>query len=119
MLKVEGEDGLTREGHFDFVVPRGPSADGRGTVVTRFQAEGTKVQRLYPLEEVKPLLGDGELVRLRQRGDQQVFDVETLYRTSEEAAAGSGPPKVVSDAYRDGWNAVFGGKGKAPEEETN
>ena len=109
-----------RSGHFDFVVPRGPSADGRGAVVARFRDEGASLHTLCPLEDGRPLPVGGEVVRLRRRGEREAFDVETLYRTSEDAAAErSGPPKVVSDAYRDGWDAAFGGRHVAPLEELN
>ena len=69
---------------------------------------------LRPMAEGKPVTG--ELVSLRQREDMPVlFDVETELdlRPSDKdtvpaADRAPGPARVTSDAYRKGWDAIWG-----------
>lgn len=50
------------------------------------------------------------IVRL-SKTDGPDFDVETLYERGQESSADrSGPAKVVSNAYRSGWDSIFGSK---------
>lgn len=68
---------------------------------------------LRPLTEGKALTG--ELVKLRPREEAPVlFDVETELDLRPNAAAdvggdrATGPARVTSDAYRKGWDAIWG-----------
>ncbi len=80
-------------------------------------------------EPGRPALGD--LVRLKPRPEFPLLcDVETLYEfertppVDEEApprgASGHpGPPRVVTDAYRRGWERVFGRQASADNPDVN
>jgi len=49
------------------------------------------------------------ILRLSSTGAPNTFDVESLYeRDAQVASAHSGPAKVSTDAYRDGWDRIFG-----------
>ena len=89
----------------DVAIICGKSDDGRSYGVLRRRDQEIQVGMLRPLEDGKPI--HGELVRLRPRDDNPlVFDVEAEHgRTLERAA--SGPPKVTSAAYRDGWDSIW------------
>lgn len=64
----------------------------------------TGVSRI--MEEGKPMYGDEKsLVRLTPR-DPWSYNVEPL---QEKSAATSGPAKVATKAYREGWDSIFGG----------
>ncbi len=62
-------------------------------------------------EAVPPCDG---IVRLRHSGPGEVSDVETIYERppplNDVAGSASGPAMVASDAFRDGWDRIFGGK---------
>ena len=63
----------------------------------------------------------GELVRLSPREDQPlVYDVETQYDAtiaappSDDLVQAAGPAQVATEAYRDGWDRLWGrGRRKA------
>jgi hypothetical protein len=95
---------------FDVVLPQGPTEDGRGVKMIRLRPEGPSTGVFYPVEEGKPLQPGADVLKLsRRRGALPLFDVETVFSAAEAAEPPrAGPPKVVSDAYRDGWDAVFG-----------
>ena len=70
---------------------------------------------LKPLREGKPI--SGEVITLKQREDVPLFyDVRSEYNGSEPQdqgkdqgkEPGDGPAHVTSDAYRKGWDAVWG-----------
>ena len=88
------------------------------------------VRESATLEEGKALTPGGEVVTLRPRAESpQLFDAQTLYRVPGEAPArseaalstapapqndepstvGGGPAQVSTQAYREGWGAIFGG----------
>jgi hypothetical protein len=88
------------------VVLVGPELEGGGHAVLRHRAERLEIGELREVREGKAL-GGGELVRLKQRRDHaRLFDVEVLADLRVEAAGG--PPQVATDAYRAGWELVFG-----------
>lgn len=53
-----------------------------------------------------------ELIALEAHGDTGEYDLKSIYRPA--SADGGGPPKVASNAYRAGWDAVFGTKDARP-----
>jgi hypothetical protein len=68
-----------------------------------------EVGELRALREGMPISGGGEIVRLRQRPEHgRLFDVEVLADLPPARQTSPGPPKVSSDAYRKGWEQVFG-----------
>ena len=99
---------------FDVVIPKGPTKDGRGLLVTRLRPEGETESRLYVVPDGTPFVGGGEMIELRPREGKPGYDVEVLYKHGEPP--GSGPPKVTSDAYREGWDVVFGRRAAGGEE---
>ena len=68
------------------------------------------------LQEGRPIVGD--IVTLKPReSNPRVCDVTDCYSapTAHAAQLGhKGPAKVATNAYRDGWDEIFGEKPKAP-----
>ena len=102
------------------VVLLGPkTADGAGVHVLRAREEKIEVGELRPLEEGRPIVG--EIVTLAPRKDNpRLCDVTDSYRapaltsTPALAAAQKGPAKVATEAYREGWDEIFGKKPSPP-----
>lgn len=98
----------------DVVLVHGMTEDGKGYRVVRKRGEELALGAVRPLEDGKPI--HGELVRLKQRAELPVlFDVlpaESADAADDGAAAGSegrgGPAMVASDAYRSGWDGIWG-----------
>lgn len=112
----------------DVALPLGP-AEGGGVAVLRLKDETLEVGLLREARDGQPVMG--ELVRLEARGDgSPLYDVEVLHDArpgasarataeppSKSAAGGpvtsrarKGPPLVASEAYREGWEQVFGAR---------
>lgn len=112
----------------DVALPLGPTESG-GVAVLRLRDDTLELGQLCELRDGQPLVG--ELVRLEARGDGgPLYDVEVLHDArpastpraaralppSQAASAPAqprarkGPPKVTSEAYRDGWEQVFGAR---------
>jgi len=97
--------------------------DQHGTRILRRRSENAPVEAglIRPLREGKPI--DGEVVTLTPRGEAPfVFDVKTELsdpRASGERATGDGPPQVATDAYRKGWDAVWGGRRRRGDDTIN
>ena len=95
--------------------------DENGMHILRRRSEEAPVEAgvLRPLREGKPI--DGEVISLIPRQEApQLFDVKTELpdpragnRTSSE-----GPAQVATDAYRRGWDAVWGGR-RRPSQTVN
>lgn len=63
------------------------------------------------VEDGKPINTSehGSLVRLTPVGGP-IYEVETLYENRPQEGDAKGPAKVSSDAYRRGWETIFGTK---------
>lgn len=104
----------------DVVILGPPTADGAGVHVLRAREEKVEVGELRALEEGRPI--HGEVVTLSPRKDNpRVCDVKDSYRpparmmpTPMMALTHKGPAKVATEAYRDGWDEVFGKKPTPP-----
>ena len=95
----------------DVVILGPPTADGAGVHVLRAREEKVEVGELRALEEGRPIVG--EVVTLAPRKDNpRVWDVKDSFRAP--GSAGKGPAKVATEAYRDGWDEVFGKKPAPP-----
>jgi len=86
--------------------------DEHGVHILRRRSAAAPVEAgiLTPLREGKPIAG--EVVSLRPRPEAPfVFDVKSEFEGTEEAPrpSGDGPAQVANDAYRRGWDAVWGG----------
>lgn len=82
--------------------------DGSDVHILRRRSEDAPVEAgvLRPLEEGKPITG--EVVTLRQRPELPLlFDVKTELESNSERPNG-GPPQIATDAYRKGWDAIWG-----------
>jgi len=86
--------------------------DEHGTHILRRRSEESPVEAglLRPLREGKPI--DGEVIRLTPRREAPLlFDVKTeLPDPRGPRATAEGPAQVATDAYRRGWDAVWGGR---------
>lgn len=103
----------------DVVILGPPTADGGGVHVLRAREEKVEIGELRPLAEGRPLAG--EVVTLSPRKDNpRVCDVKDSYRPPSVGAATAlalahkGPAKVATEAYRDGWDEIFGKKPSPP-----
>jgi hypothetical protein len=87
--------------------------DERGLhLIRRRSAEAPLEARIAaPLVEGKPI--SGEIISLRPRADLPfVFDVTTELSLGEPAAPPDGPAQVATDAYRRGWDAIWGSRSR-------
>jgi hypothetical protein len=99
----------------DVVFVHGPAEGGEGLRVIRKRDEVIELGELRSVQEGKPL--HGELVKLSPREDnKRLFDVEVVVPREETQSghaalkAKSGPAQVASEAYREGWEAIFGAR---------
>ena len=104
-----------------------------GVSILRLRDERIELGELRAVREGTPVYG--ELVKLSPRPDHpMLFDAETLVRgpeapprvdapsVADEASppravapgAHKGPPRVTSEAFRSGWDGVFGAKARKP-----
>ena len=88
--------------------------DEHGTHILRRRSEESPLEAglLRPLREGKPI--EGEVIRLTPRREAPLlFDVKTELPDPRGARATTeGPAQVATDAYRRGWDAVWGGRRK-------
>ncbi len=96
----------------DVVVLGPPTADGAGVHVLRARDEKIETGELRALQEGRPIVG--EVVSLEPRKENpRVCDVRSSYAPPSTAAAATahkGPARVATQAYRDGWDEIFGQK---------
>jgi hypothetical protein len=134
----DGGDGGRKE---DVVLLHSPAESGEGIRVVRKRDDSIELGELRPMREGQPI--HGEVVRLTQREEHALlFDCEVVVpsQARKEAKAQApeaeakreeprereptamqhkGPPRVTSDAYRGGWELIFGGKRRSPSEPPN
>ena len=101
----------------DIVFLGPPTADGGGVHVIRARDERIETGELRALQEGRPIVGD--IVTLKPRdANPRVCDVTDSYsapRGSRAPQVGhKGPAKVATNAYREGWDEIFGEKPKTP-----
>lgn len=101
------ESDAKRKGE-DVLLVHSPTDDGRGWRVLRKREERLELGAIRPVEEGRPI--QGELVSLKPRDGTPLFDVEVQYAPPRSSA---GPARVSSDAYRSGWDAIFGDANEA------
>jgi hypothetical protein len=107
-------DAVAKDKPTDVVLLGPPTADGGGVHVIRARDEKVETGELRALQEGRPITG--EVVTLSPReGNPRVCDVTDSYRApspveAARAAPHKGPANVATDAYRDGWEEVFGRK---------
>ena len=96
----------------DVVLIGPPTNDGAGVHVIRARQERIETGELRALVEGRPITG--EIVTLEPRKDNpRVCDVTDSYKPKAHASAElahKGPANVATDAYREGWDEVFGSK---------
>lgn len=102
-------DAVAKDKDTDVVLLGPPTADGGGVHVLRAHEQKVETGELRALQEGRPITG--EVVTLAPRKDNpRVCDVTASYRPPTMAVAHKGPANVATDAYRDGWDEVFGKK---------
>lgn len=109
----------------DVVLLHSPTESGDGIRVLRKRDDTIELGELRPMREGQPIHGD--VVRLTQREEHSMlYDCEVMLPAQKpkplETAAKEpalaphkGPARVTSEAYRGGWEAIFGNRGKANE----
>jgi len=102
----DGDDETPRPDDTIFVYGRGPE-DAAAYSVLRKRGESVELGALREVEEGKPL--HGELVKLSRRSEHPLlFDVNVLHDSTPRLSQRSGPAQVATDAYREGWETIFG-----------
>jgi hypothetical protein len=97
----------------DVVFVHSPAESGEGYNVIRKRADTIELGEMRTVQEGRPI--HGELVKLKPRKESERFyDVEVLASREElgqsPALGHAGPAQVATDAYRDGWEAIFGAR---------
>jgi len=94
----------------DRLLVYGLSDEGRTAHVLRQRGGDVEAGRLRPVESEKPLTG--ELVALRQRPEfPLLFDVDVKVESPlkpRRRLDRVGPVRIASEAYRRGWDAIWG-----------
>lgn len=92
----------------DVVLVGGETEGGDGARVLRMRKGSLELGELRAMREGRPI--HGEIVRLRQRAEhERLFDVEVLVPAPERPERlAKGPPQVATNAYREGWDRIFG-----------
>jgi len=100
----------------DMALLHSPTEDGKGARILRYRDGTLSAGEVRPVEEGKPLAGDGELVKLTPRAEApNLCDVEVLHQPAAAASTrkqGHGPARVSNDTYRKNWNQVFSRRGE-------
>lgn len=126
------ESGESDRDNDDVVLLHSPTESGDGIRVVRKRNDAIELGELRPMKEGQPI--HGEVVKLTQRTEHDMlFNCEVLVPSAPRpepppapAAAAApakpadpeppralshkGPPRVSTDAYRGGWEAIFGNK---------
>lgn len=90
---------------------------GSDLLAVRCGDEGRELMTLRKAKDGQPA---DELVKLTKTPHPGRYDVETLYKAAAKPPPSgpklghAGPARVVSEAYRDGWESIFGAKKPAP-----
>lgn len=94
----------------------GVDPERREALVLRRRGSKVEAGVVRPLQEGRPIHGD--VVRLTSRPEfPPLCDVETLVKHPDPPVRRrAGPPMVSTDAYRRGWEQVFGARAPADEE---
>lgn len=94
----------------------GVDPERQEALVLRRRGNDVEAGVVRPLKEGRPILGD--VVRLKPRPEfPPLCDVETLVRHPDPAPRRSpGPPMGSTEAYRRGWEQVFGARPAASDE---
>jgi hypothetical protein len=96
----------------DIALVFGKNEDGVHILRRRDEHAPIEAGLLQPLVEGKPITG--ELVSMKQREDVPfLYDVKSELPAPETRTT-PGPSQVATESYRKGWDAVFGGRSKAP-----
>jgi hypothetical protein len=114
----------------DVVLLHSPTESGDGIRVIRKREETIELGELRPMREGQPIHGD--VVRLTQREEHKLlFDCEVMVPgpKAKEAAPPDqkpapalphkGPARVTSEAYRGGWDAIFGKRSPGSNDSLN
>ena len=97
--------------------------DVDGVHILRRRGENSPVEAglLQPLVEGRPI--SGELITMKRREDVPfLFDVKSELPGPEaatETRSSHGPSQVATESYRKGWDAIWGGRAKAPRRDLN
>jgi hypothetical protein len=95
----------------DVVVLGKPTSDGEGVSVLRIRQGNPEIGAVRPLQHGKPIRG--EVVTLHPRQDNPAVcdvEVELDARPAARGRAHAGPPRVATDRYREGWDAIWSKK---------
>lgn len=96
------------------VFVHGRSEDGSKLAVVRKQGSRVSAGILSSLEHGAPI--HGEVLRLSPREETPgLCDVEVVHATESAASratddVSSGPAQVATEAYRAGWDSIWGGR---------
>lgn len=105
----DGGDDDTRPSS-DTILVYGKSQENDAYSVLRKRGESVELGALREVEEGKPL--HGELVKLSRRAEHPLlFDVNVLLKNEDatpKLEGRSGPAQVATEAYREGWEIIFG-----------
>lgn len=103
----------------DVLYPHEPYTNGRGFQGVRVRDGRVTGVSARPSVDGAPVPPGGSIVETRPLPDGRGYEVTNVLYEAPGAAEHPGPARVSSDAYRDGWNAVWGGRKPDPTGELN
>jgi len=105
----------------DVALVFGKDVDGVHILRRRDENSPVEAGLLQPLVEGRPI--SGELITMKRREDMPfLFDVKSELpgpETDAETRSSHGPSQVATESYRKGWDAIWGGRARAPRRDLN
>ena len=99
-----------KDASFDVVMMHGTTPDGAGAKVLRARPGRLDAGEVRPLKDGQPITA-GEVVRLERRQDAPaLYDVKVEHEVKAAARTQVGPAQVATEAYRESWERIFGGR---------
>jgi len=96
----------------DYAILGPPTENGRVAIVCNDSEKRIEIGEFRPVPQGKPLnLLGGDAVQLTARKNDSRFDMEYIYRQNRkkiEPEESKGPSTAATEAYRDGWDAIWG-----------
>ena len=82
--------------------------DGSRPCIRRMPDHSIRMGHVQALKDGQSLSGDHEILKVTYDPQSEDYAVQTIYDPHDEASSSKGPAMVNSDAYRTGYDRIFG-----------